>query len=104
MIRVSVTATLAALLIGCADKYTEGHEAGYQSGYRQGFDDANKQATAACEERLRRERRECSEASSPTYSSTEVCGGGGVNVSGKHYPPGKTGCVRVHSDGRIERY
>ena len=41
---------------------------------------------------------------STTYTTTEVCGGGGVNVGGRHYSSGQTGCVRVLSDGTVQRY
>jgi hypothetical protein len=97
-------AVLVTVLSGCADRYKEGYEAGVESGFRQGFDEATKQSRAECEERVDRQRDRCSISNSRTYSSTEVCGGGGVTVGGKHHPAGKTGCVRVFADGRVERY
>ncbi len=39
-----------------------------------------------------------------TYTTTEVCGGGGVNVDGRNYSSGKTDGVRVLSDGTVQRY
>jgi hypothetical protein len=98
---ITTCAVLTLTLSGCKDKYKEG------------FDDGFVQGTASTEARLRKEmdekietlKRE-SERSTYNYGglSTGVCGGGGVTVNGKHHSPGKTGCVRVHSDGRIEKY
>jgi succinate dehydrogenase/fumarate reductase-like Fe-S protein len=54
------------------------------------------------EEKIKRQERQSTYTSG--ISSTSVCGGGGVEVNGKHHGAGKTGCVRVYSDGRIEKY
>jgi hypothetical protein len=93
------------VISGCSDRYKEEYERGYQAGYTDGLNDAGKE----CEARLEDERSTCysrmgSLSRSPSFTSTEVCGGGGVNVNGKHYPGGKTGCVRVFSNGKVERY
>jgi hypothetical protein len=91
-------------IVGCKDKYQEGYDQGYAEGLYQGKRDAEKQ----CEEKIDEEKKSCRDRSySSSYSSsysTEVCGGGGVNLNGKHYEGGKTGCVRVYSDGRVVRY
>jgi hypothetical protein len=44
------------------------------------------------------------QAPEPAVSSTAACGGNGITLNGKHYSGGKTGCVKVYSDGRVERY
>lgn len=89
---------------GCKDRYQEG----YDAGYAEGFSQAKVGVEERCVERLEEEKRSCRNRSySSSYSSgysTEVCGGGGVNANGKHYEGGKTGCVRVYSDGRVVRY
>jgi hypothetical protein len=88
----------------CKDRYKEGYDAGYE----QGFSQASVVSEKSCDERLEEEKRSCSNKIYPSgYSSeysTAVCGGGGVNVNGKHYEGGKTGCVRVYNDGRVVRY
>ena len=89
--------SLSLLIVGCKDKYQEGYQVGFSEG------------VMATEAKLRQEYEEKIkriEESNRQYSvtSTSVCGGGGVNVSGKHYEGGKTGCVKVYSDGRIVRY
>jgi len=90
-----------ALLLGCEDRY--------QSGYEDGYADTNTEARLAgtedCQERQPDYGyRTYSSYQAPTRSvTTEVCGGGGVNVDGKHHAPGLTGCVQVFSDGTIER-
>jgi hypothetical protein len=90
--------------LGCKDRYQEGYDAGYADG----FSKAKIGVEKRCEEKLEEEKRSCRDK---TYSfgysggySTEVCGGGGLTANGKHYEGGKTGCVRVHSDGRVVRY
>ena len=92
-------------LFGCADRYQEAYDKGYQAGYVDGLNDEDKK----CQARIEDERDFCSNRlnslmSTPSVTSTEVCGGGGVNVNGRHYPGGKTGCVRVFSNGKVERY
>lgn len=78
---------------------------GYVEGYDYGVAVTEKRLNDLIElqaEKIRRLERQ-----GTTYSgtySTEVCGGNGVDVNGKHHGPGKTGCVRVYSDGRIEKY
>ncbi len=95
---------LSALFItSCKDRYKEGYDAGYEEGFSQ----ASIVGEKGCNERLKEEKGACSNKSySSGYSSeysTAVCGGG-VNVNGKHYDGGKTGCVRVYNDGRVVRY
>jgi hypothetical protein len=89
------------LLAGCEDKYQKGYETGFNDG------------VSVTEKKLKeiidrqKEQLERLERRSNSYSgaySTEVCDGGGVTVNGKHHSGGKTGCVRVYSDGRIEKY
>lgn len=85
------------ILGGCKDRYQEGYVAGYSDGVLQ------------TENRLKNEYEEKfrnldDKSSRLSVTSTEVCGGSGVNVNNKHYPGGKTGCVRVYSDGRVVRY
>lgn len=93
------------LLVGCSGGYDDGYQAGFAAGFR-----SRDEEVAAL-----REQGENCDSSGSSYSFgdssaytgavvTEVCGGGGVNVGKKHYAPGKTGCVRVFSDGRVERY
>lgn len=86
---------------GCADKYQEG----FQEGYAQGAKEAEVRIRAEIEQKMEALQRAASNASSySATASTEVCGGNGLNLNGKHYSGGKTGCVRVLSDGRVERY
>jgi hypothetical protein len=85
------------ILIGCKDKYREGYQIGYSDGVR------------SMESKLEESEKKLQEEKSKSqYSfgsvSTQVCGGTGVNLNGKHYSGGKTGCVRVYSDGRVEKY
>ncbi|MFZ2738406.1 MAG: hypothetical protein WBI20_06570 [Burkholderiaceae bacterium] len=91
-------------IVGCKDRYQEG----YDLGYAEGFSQAKIGVEKRCEERLDEEKKSCRDRSySSAYSSgysTEVCGGAGVTANGKHYDGGKTGCVRVYSDGRVVRY
>jgi len=94
----------AVLLQGCEDRYAEGYQDGYD------------EALAAAESRFKMKvaaLEECEDEQSEAYYgggasyrsvTTEVCGGAGVNLNGKHISPGKSGCVRVYSDGTIERY
>lgn len=102
MLKVFFILVLIALS-GCSDRY--------QEGYEQGFSDATTQATAVaeqkCQETIEQEMRSCRAAITnevSSYVQTTVCGGGGVNVGKRHYASGKTGCVRVFSDGRVEQY
>ena len=90
---------------GCQDHSQEAYQKGYQAGYAEGSYDSEK----VCQTKVDEEKSICNDRMSNSFSnsygaSTEVCGGGGVNVNGKHYPGGKKGCVRVFSDGRVERY
>lgn len=90
---------------GCSDRFKEEYEKGYQAGYAEGQYYAEKE----CDEKLKKERTTCQEeieslTRESSFSSTEVCGGGGVNLNGRHYAGGKTGCVRVFSNGKVERY
>lgn len=91
-------------VVGCKDRYQEGYDAGYS----EGFSRAKFGVEKRCEERIEEEKNSCRDRSYSKRSSgaylTEVCGGAGVTANGKHYEGGKTGCVRVHSDGRVERY
>ena len=93
-----------AFIGGCEDRYDEGYRAGYADAdaVAESRIESQKAALAVCEE----ERSEAIYDTGANYRSvtTTVCGGGGVNVSGKHISPGKTGCVRVYSDGTTERY
>lgn len=96
-----ITPLLMALtLSSCSDRFDEGYRNGYAIGYSAGERAGMEQASKKAEE----ERRYSYEPPSYSGSSTEVCGGGGVNVNGKHYSAGKTGCVRVMSDGTVKRY
>ena len=85
------------ILSGCKDKYQEGYQIGYSDGVR-----SMESKLEESEKKLQDEKRK----SQYSYSSvsTEVCGGTGVNLNGKHHSGGKTGCVRVYSDGRVEKY
>lgn len=89
-------------LSGCGDRYQEGHDAGFLDGFNAG----SRSAHESCEQKIENAKDMCEQYSRPTFStySTEVCGGSGTNVNGKFYSAGKTGCVRVYSDGRVERY
>ena len=92
-------AGLLFLLTGCEDKYQEG----YQQGYSEGASFAENKMNKECDEKLSKQEHDAT-SSSYSVTSTEVCGGGGVNLNGKHYSGGKTGCVRAFSDGRVEKY
>lgn len=95
---------IIAPLFGCKDRYQEG----FDKGFADGFDQATNIQRTICLEEIEKAKSICESknSSSPDYNfySTEVCGGGGVNVGKKHYSGGKTGCVRVYDDGRVERY
>lgn len=85
-----------SVLIGCKDKYQEGYQVGYMDGV------ASMDAKVRdAEKRLEDQKRQSNY--SLGYGSTEVCGGG-VNLNGKYYSGGKTGCVRIFNDGRVEKY
>jgi hypothetical protein len=86
------------ILSGCKDKFQEG----YQSGYIDGAYDTELKLKKEYEIKISELERKNQNSFSVT--STEVCGGSGVNLNGKHYSGGKTGCVRVYSNGRVERY
>ena len=104
VLKGAAASVFVASMFGCKDRFQEGYDAGYEDGSLQSKLIGEKQ----CEERLEAEKRSCRNLGlSYGYSSgssTEVCGGGGVNLNGKHYEAGKTGCVRVFSDGRVVRY
>jgi len=89
----------AVLMIGCDDRYQEGYEEGYAFAYQL----AKQAARADCEQQLS-VREDASASPGWRSRSTEVCGGGGVNVNGKHVSAGPTGCVRVFSDGTWQQY
>jgi hypothetical protein len=92
---------LVVCLTGCTDKYQEGYAAGYEEGEAA----ARAREVARCEEQQREQERHRTQADSPSaYVTTDVCGGTGVNVNGRHVSGGSTGCVRVYSDGRFQRY
>ena len=95
------TLLLAVCLAGCADRYDEGYAIGFEAGEEA----ARARAASRCEEQLAEQKEELTsrEPSTP-YVTTEVCGGTGVNVNGRHVSGGKTGCVRVYSDGLVQRY
>ena len=98
LISILICVFLIFSLSGCKDKYQEG----YQSGYIDGVYDTEKKLKKEYEEKISELERK--KQNSFSVSSTSVCGGGGVNLNGKHYSGGKTGCVRVYSDGRVEKY
>jgi hypothetical protein len=85
------------LLSGCKDKYQEG----YQSGYIDGANATEQKLKLQYEDKL--SELELRNNNYFSVTSTEVCGGG-VNLNGKYYSGGKTGCVRVYSNGKVEKY
>ncbi len=92
---------LAILITGCEDQ----QKRFYSEGYAQGVADAEARLRDECKSKIDQTITEQNNSSSSyRVTSTEVCGGGGVNVGSKHYDGGKTGCVRVYSDGRVEKY
>lgn len=112
--KVSLAKAIVFSLCSCLLVACEGR---YQEGYERGYSDGAMASELKFGEELKREREKNRDLQSQIQElegqihtshydsySTEVCGGGGVNVSGKYHAPGKTGCVRVFSDGRIERY
>lgn len=101
MIRLLIVC-LAATLVACKDRFDEG----YAAGYAEASAAVRKTVEEQCETKVRSCERAASSYTPPSFSSvtTEVCGGGGVTFNGKHYKPGKTGCVRVFSDGRVQRW
>lgn len=98
----SLMFSLLLVLTGCKDKYQEGYSEGYAAGYAQAHADAE----ASCGDKVEAAKQSCSYSSQSSGFSTvtEVCGGNGMDYNGKHYSPGKTGCVRITADGRVERY
>ncbi len=96
-VKVLVISIVVLALYGCKDRYQDGYDAGYAAGVS--FTETR--LRSEYEEKLRNFEEKANRLS---VTSTEVCGGGGVNVNNKHYPGGKTGCVRVYSDGRVVRY
>ena len=88
-------------LVGCEAKYQEG----YTAGYAQGVSETEGRLARKHEQELAdANRRQSFPASYTSVTSTNACGGNGINVNGKHYSGGKTGCVEVYSDGRVVRY
>ena len=104
-IGVGTLLVIGLLLVALDLNNEKVRDRGYAEGYDYGVAVTEKRLNDLIElqaEKIRRLERQ-----STTYSgaySTEVCGGNGVNVNGKHHSAGKTGCVRVYSDGRIEKY
>lgn len=99
--RLFVVAVCIGLCVGCQDRYQEG----YQDGYSTAMSQVSNCTTQL--DRCEQEKKNNSySSSSSNFSSvtTEVCGGNGLTLNGKHVRPGKTGCVRAYSDGRVERY
>jgi len=92
------------VLCGCEDKYQTGYAAGHAAGYAQA-NAAAERRVAEVRAELERENRDAN-AIRESFNSVEttVCGGGGVNLNGKHYSGGKTGCVQVLSNGTVRRY
>ena len=72
------------VIAGCKDRYDEGYVAGYAdgsaAGEKIGFEKSMAQHDA--------ESRAIESYVSSPYVTTEVCGGSGVNVNGKHYAGG----------------
>lgn len=95
--KASIIFIIVLALYGCKDRYQDGYDAGYATG----VSSAEARLKSEYEEKLRNYEDKTNRLS---VTSTEVCGGGGVNVNNKHYPGGKTGCVRAYSDGRVVRY
>lgn len=87
---------LMSLLSGCNDRYEEGYAAGFQA--------AETAARVRESNSLVEQERYREPASPASEVTTEVCGGFGVDFNGRHITGGKTGCVRVFSDGRVQRY
>ena len=97
LITLILLMTSLVTLSGCKDKFDEG----YQSGYINGVYDTEQRLKKEHEEKISELERK--NRNSYSVTSTEVCGGG-VNLNGKYYSGGKTGCVRVYSNGRVEKY
>lgn len=103
--KFSMMVLAVAISAGCSDRYDEGYWAGYAAAL------AEAQPTT---DGLKAALDQCETAKGDAYSTgagnilrsvtTQVCGGGGVTLNGNHVRPGKTGCVRVFSDGSVERY
>jgi hypothetical protein len=105
MTRAALVVPVLVLVSGCGDRCKQAYDAGYKAGLAAGTLNATKAAkgTDAFAPEM-----EASAAAQPNWTSgpvfTEVCGGAGVDVGSSHIEPGESGCVRVFSDGRIERY
>jgi hypothetical protein len=96
---------LIAVLFAIVLSYEKVQDSGYVAGYNDGIAVTEKRLNELIELQAEKIRRlEKQGATSSGVYSTEVCGGNGVDVNGKHHSAGKTGCVRVFSDGRIEKY
>ncbi len=85
-------------LIGCKDRFDEGFSAGYAAG----VSDTTTRLKLEHEQKMLELDRQ--RASTNAVTSVQTCGGAGVNLNGRYYEGGKTGCVRVYSDGRVVRY
>jgi len=92
--------TTLTFATGCNDRFQEGYSAGYKDGLATG----EKLGLEKFEQEYAAKLLTSQSYAPTTYTTTEVCGGGGINVGGKHYSGGKTGCVRVLSDGTVQRY
>lgn len=93
---------------GCGNRCSDAYDAGYAAGLAAG---SSRDSEAAQEVQKAQERKpdlSSGEQEASGWNSgptaTEVCGGGGVDIGTEHIEPGDSGCVRVFSDGRIERY
>lgn len=104
-IGIGIVLVVGVLVVALDLNNEKVRDSGYVAGYDYGVAVTEKRLNDLIELQAEKIRR--LESQSTTYSgaySTEVCGGNGVNVNNKHHSAGKTGCVRVYSDGRIEKY
>lgn len=100
---------LVVLISACTQETDAEHKQAYEAGYA----DASVKLKNVYERRVQEmeatHRREVevlkSQIPGPSLTqSTEICGVDGANVNGRHIDGGKTGCVRMYSDGRYERF
>ena len=99
---------ISVLFVGCGNDCGDAYDAGYAAGMVAGSSRHDGIAQGA------QSSQECppdpATSAQPRTgwnagpTSTEVCGGGGVDVGTDHIEPGDSGCVRVFGDGRIKRY
>jgi len=103
MLRALVGLAAALALLGCGpsvdDRLSESYAKGYADGYEQGKLDG-----AAMERDNAARQSSYEESSIAPHVVVEKCGGGTVTLNGKSIRSGKTGCVRVWSDGRSESF